>query len=161
MPDGLIIFLCAVAFVAALLLLKYASGGNAFSAYRPKRLMTRHEIVMYQKLVRALSGTPYIVCPQVSMGAVMDVKPGIENKRRLALRNRFDRKIIDFVIADAEGKARLLIELDDSSHVSSRDRDRDTLTGQAGYQTLRYRKAGSLDVRRLRQDIAEIIRSQS
>lgn len=161
MPDGLIIFLCAAGLVAALLLLKYATGGDAFSAYRQKRLMTRHEMVMYKKLVRAISGTSYIVCPQVCMGAVMDVKTGIDNKKRLALRNRFDRKIIDFVIADGDGRARLLIELDDSSHVSSRDKDRDLLTSSAGYQTLRYRKAGSLDPRALRQDIAEIIRAQN
>ncbi|WP_367276964.1 DUF2726 domain-containing protein [uncultured Salinicola sp.] len=161
MPDGLIIFLCVAGVILALLLLKHAGGGNAFSPYRRKRLMTRHEMVMYHKLVRALSDTPYIVCPQVSMGAVMDIKSGVDGKQRLGLRNRFDRKIIDFVIADEEGHARLLVELDDSSHVSSRDRERDSLTTSAGYRTLRYRKAGTLDVRSLRRDMAEIIRAQN
>lgn len=160
MTDHLVLLISAGILILVIALVIVSRGSRPFSPYRRKRLMTQHETVMYHKLVRALSGTPYIVCPQVSMAAIMDVRSGIENRRRLGLRNRFDRKIVDFVIADADGHARLLVELDDSSHVLSRDRDRDEITRDAGYTTLRYRKAGKLDPRDLRRDIADIIRSQ-
>ena len=131
MSEGLIIFLCVVGIVAAIILLRFASSDNAFSPYRSKRLLTRHEVVMYEKLERALSGTPYIICSQVSMGAIMDIKANVSNKKRLGLRNKFDRKIVDFVIVDREGRARVLIELDDSSHNPVRDAARDALTASA------------------------------
>lgn len=146
------IFLLAVGAI----LMKSGSGG-AFSPYRRKRLITRHELVMLSKLRQALRGSDYEVFAQVAMGAVMDIKSGIDPKRRLALRNRFDRKIIDFVIADRNGYALVLIELDDSSHSLSKDADRDRLTSSAGYPTLRYRNAKSLKPERLREDIRDAI----
>ena len=145
-----------VLLVLVAILVRGGSGG-VFSPYRRKRLITRHELVMLSKIRQALRGSEYEVYPQVAMGAVMDIKSGIDPKRRLALRNRFDRKIIDFVIADREGFALVLIELDDSSHSIAKDAERDRLTASAGYPTLRYRNAKSLRPDRLRNDIKEAI----
>jgi|GEM_PF-3130287 len=56
---------------------------------------------------------------------------------RYAVRSRFDRKMIDYVLVDDAGKVRLLVELDDRTHDAARDAARDAMTARAGYVTLR------------------------
>ena len=54
-------------------------------------------------------------------------------------RNRFDRKIVDFVAFEPiTGKIAFLIEIDDSSHNTARDAERDAITESAGYITIRH-----------------------
>jgi hypothetical protein len=55
------------------------------------------------------------------------------------VRNRFDRKIADFVVCEC-GTLNVvaLIELDDRSHVAAADRQRDSITKTAGYHTFRF-----------------------
>jgi very-short-patch-repair endonuclease len=55
------------------------------------------------------------------------------------VRNRFGRKIIDFVLEDrASGDVLALIELDDRTHNAAKDRSRDEITKAAGYRTVRF-----------------------
>ena len=75
---------------------------------------------------------------QVSMGALLRPKPGLDNSTRLRTLNRFTSRRVDFVIEDrATGRIMLLIELDDRTHNAGKDRDRDRLTASAGYTTVR------------------------
>jgi very-short-patch-repair endonuclease len=55
------------------------------------------------------------------------------------VRNRFDRKIADFVVCDSSKlEIVAIVELDDRTHSSAKDRYRDDLTKAAGYQTIRF-----------------------
>ena len=63
----------------------------------------------------------------------------LSRKARWSVRARFDRKIGDFVICDRRTlDVVALVELDDCTHDARTDRQRDTITQAAGYQTLRF-----------------------
>ncbi len=69
-------------------------------------------------------------------------------------RNRFDRKVADFIICDPLLRPIAVIELDDSSHAGreAQDADRDAMLSKAGYKTVRYASIPSLD--KIKEDIA-------
>ena len=73
------------------------------------------------------------VLAQVAMSALL-------RTRKQADRNRFDRKVCDFVLVDKSFVVKVIIELDDSSHRGreNADRTRDTMLKRAGYETLRF-----------------------
>lgn len=124
----------------ALLVWNLDHSQTAWHPVRPKPVMTKAEIIFYERVVRAVTNIGGIdVFPQVAMGAVLEVKNSVEKNQRRAVRNRFDRKIMDFVIVDAETNVLLIIELDDSTHDSARDKARDRITESAGYPTMRIR----------------------
>jgi len=114
---------------------------RAFSDFTGKPLMTQHEIVLYRKLREVLAGSQFDVFSQVAMGAIIKTPNGLSYGDRLRFRNKFDRKIIDFVICDSKSNVRLIIELDDRSHDGAKDARRDRITANAGFPTLRLRKA--------------------
>lgn len=144
---GLLVIIAVIANIAR------NTGGSLFSPYTKKRLITKHEMIFYKKLVQAISGTNYIILSQVSMGAIIQTKRGLDQSGRMKARNKFSQKIVDFIITDERGYALLLIELDDSSHNLSKDRDRDRMTSQAGYPTARFRNAGRLAVQEIRTEL--------
>lgn len=75
---------------------------------------------------------------QVAMGALLAAPDSPLRRRRLSDRNAFSQKIVDFVAQDrASGAILALIEVDDWSHVLSRDMARDAMTGHAGYRIIR------------------------
>jgi hypothetical protein len=140
--------LAAVVLLALVLVavLMRASGGGSSLPVFPKPVLTRAEIAFYHRLVRVLGGIGGVdVFPQVAMGAIMDAQKGLDQKTRMSVRNRFDRKIIDFVIVDAETRVLLIVELDDSTHETSKDRARDEITAAAGHRTMRIRGRAARD----------------
>jgi very-short-patch-repair endonuclease len=68
-------------------------------------------------------------------------------------RNRYNRKIADFLICTKTLTPIAVIELDDVTHDKriAQDADRDAMLRNAGYQTIRYREFPSQT--QLRQDI--------
>ncbi len=76
----------------------------------------------------------YVVLAQVSFSAILWTwsKP---------VRNRFNRKIVDFVVCDKGFNVIAVIELDDSSHKDKKERDteRDLILTEAGITVFRYR----------------------
>ena len=75
---------------------------------------------------------------QVSMGALLRPKPGLDKSTWQRTLNRFTSRRVDYVVEDrASGRIMLLIELDDRTHNAGKDRDRDRLTARAGYTTVR------------------------
>jgi len=104
-----------------------------------KPLLTDFEVSFWHVL-RSVAG-PYHVAPQVAMNALLNAAPGIGHGRWWSTRNQFDKKVVDFALVDDHGRVRLLIELDDWTHLAKVDSDarRDRMTGRAGYTTLRVR----------------------
>ena len=74
---------------------------------------------------------------QVAMGALLAAPSNPLRRRRLSGRDAFSQEIVDFVAQDRASSAIVaLIEVDDWSHVLSRDMARDAMTGRAGCCTV-------------------------
>lgn len=126
-------------------LMKGRGGGSSLPVF-PTPVLTKAEIAFYHRLVRVLGRIGGVdVFPQVAMGAIMDVQKNLDQNVRMSIRNRFDRKIIDFVVVDAETRVLLIVELDDSTHESAKDRARDEITAAAGHRTMRIRGRAARD----------------
>lgn len=136
---GLLIVLMVVAAIT--------QKGGAGSSEKPRRrwLLTKNEAAMYNRLLQALPDK--VILAQVSFGALLTA-------RSTATRNRFDRKIADFVVCDKALQVLAVIELDDSSHrgKESRDAARDKLLQNAGYRVIRYPRVP--DSEKVRADFA-------
>lgn len=103
---------------------------------KAKRLMTARE---REVIAMIEASVPHCrVHAQVAMGALVDCKTGLSPSQRTAVRNRFDRKVVDFVLEDrSSGDVLALVELDDRTHSDAKDRARDEITAAAGYRTVR------------------------
>jgi Protein of unknown function (DUF2726) len=124
----LVLAVVMLVLVGALALYKEFFGGGAEveeSPYVKKPFVFDHssELTLYRQLVE-LFGDRYYIFPQVPYSRLVEVKKG-EDKRH---RNRFDKKIADFVLCDKErAVAQLVIELDGSSHKREKTKVRDAL----------------------------------
>lgn len=111
---------------------------EASAKYKKKELLTDNEREFFLRLQRALAG--YVICPQVSMGAIL--QPNVsrkDNKRYFKIRGTFAQKIIDYVICDPKTLQVLaIIELDDRSHSLEKDKARDKMLASAGYKLMRW-----------------------
>ena len=143
--------------IAALLLFlaMLAVRGNAKSRaplrLQRKTVMTAREQQMYHLLQTALPECT--VLAQVAFSALVTAK-GWAN------RNRFDRKVADFVLCSQQLNVIAVIELDDSSHAGRerQDRERDAMLRLAGYVTLRY--ANFPTQQALRADIEQLLKQR-
>ena len=135
--------------VIALVVLLFAkllskSSQNSFIPPKAKRLLTKNEQPMFFRLTEAFP--EHLVLVQVSFGALL-------HSPSRATRNRYDRKMADFVLCTKAFDIVAIIELDDSSHDGKEHRDaaRDKLLNTAGYKTLRYKRVP--DIATLKADI--------
>ena len=113
-----------------------------------KPVMTAREQQMYHLLQTALPECT--VLAQVAFSALVTAK-GWEN------RNRFNRKVADFVLCSQQLNVLAVIELDDSSHAGREreDKERDDMLRLAGYVTLRY--ANFPTQQALRADVEQLL----
>ncbi len=120
------------------------SKDNNRTPIKSSYLMTEHEKTMFKELRQAIP--EYYIFPQVSLGAILWTKGQ-------ATRNKFNRKIADYVITDQNFNILAVIELDDKSHQGKeqQDAERDSMLKEAGYKVLRYPNMPSKE--KLRNDI--------
>lgn len=111
---------------------------------KPKRVMTPNEQAMYWRLRETFPDA--VVLAQVAFSALITTKAQHD-------RNRFDRKIADFVLCDRGMNVQAVIELDDSSHRGREadDAKRAALLTSAGYRVLRFPRVP--DIAALRDQI--------
>lgn len=102
-----------------------------------KRLLTDHEKVLFNQLIQLPNCHVFV---QVSLAAFL-------HTNGWKTRNRFIRKIADFVVTDSNLNILAVIELDDKSHDNKVEADmaRDKMIQTAGYKTLRYRKMPTIN----------------
>jgi hypothetical protein len=133
-PIALLVFLvCAGVLLKSLAKL---GGGRRIPNVEAKPLMTARELAMLRVFEELLPA--HRIHAQVAMGALLKAIPPRGRSATPADRNAFAQKIVDFVVQDpATGAVIALIEVDDSSHRSAADRERDRMTAKAGYRTLR------------------------
>lgn len=152
------IMTCAVVVGAALLVFSaFRHGGLPDDVpVRAKPMMTDYELYFLKRLDTAVERVGGLrVHSQVSMSAVMDVRGGVDREAARAVRNRFDRKTVDFVLADQASRVVLIVELDDRTHDVAKDRERDRITASAGHATLRIRGADARDPARIERLIRD------
>ena len=113
--------------------------------FKNKRMLTANEKEFFLRLKEALPN--HHVMAQVAMASLVDVENwGSESHPGYwARRAKFDKLIIDFVVLSDSLEVVTLIELDDCSHDSKKekDRDRDDMVAAAGYPTIRYQSVES------------------
>ncbi|MGK5033770.1 DUF2726 domain-containing protein [Janthinobacterium sp. LB3P118] len=146
-------FIVLLATAALILFLAMLATRQAAKPRRPLRLqrkpvMTAREQQMSQLLQTALPECT--VLAQVAFSALVTAK-GWAN------RNRFDRKVADFVLCSQQLNVIAIIELDDRSHAGRErhDKERDAMLRLAGYVTLRY--ANFPTQQALRADIEKLL----
>ena len=142
-----IIALLAVAMIAKSFATRGGRGRG--EAIKRKALLTKNEQPMYWRLVEAFPSPSYVVLAQVSFSAMLKAT-------QTGTRNRFDRKIADFVVVDRSFTVATVIELDDKSHESKGDSDasRDAMLKEAGYAVIRYKTVPSVET--LRADLGSV-----
>lgn len=115
-----------------------------------KQLLTNREQQMFSVLSSALPEC--FVLAQVSFSALVTAE-GWQS------RNRFNRKVADFVLCSKQMNVIAVIELDDRSHIGRehQDRERDAMLRQAGYTTIRYHSIPPTEI--VRRDIENLLRS--
>lgn len=133
---GLLLIAVVLAAVAAVLAPRIRRA--RLDGLKAKPLMTDNEREFFHRLERALPG--YYVFPQVAFASFLTHDSSMAGSTRIALRNRFDRKMADFVVCERETLSIVaLVELDDRSHRATNDQQRDEITRSAGYRTVRFR----------------------
>lgn len=119
-----------------------------------KPLLTAREREALLELERTFP--QFRVYPQVAMGALVQVKKGLSRSAGATVRNRFDRKIVDFVLEDRNtGEVFALVELDDRTHDAAKVRRRDALALAAGYRTFRLPPGKKIEVQALRAALSD------
>lgn len=115
---------------------------------RKSRPLTMNEQPMFNRLRKTLE-PEYVVLAQVSFNALVWA-------RSQAVRNRFNRKMADFVVCDQGFNVIAVVELDDSSHKGNEDKDaeRDLLLNEAGITVFRY--PFTPDASKILQDIKSV-----
>ncbi len=112
--------------------------------YYSKPVITRFETKMFQRLKQAFPD--HHVLAQVAFSSLI-------TSDYMPTRNKFNRKVTDFVILNTHLDVVCIIELDDPSHVGKEDEDakRDAMLNEAGYDVIRYTSIPT--VRQLKKDI--------
>ena len=120
--------------------------GRARDGFRPadyavKPLLTRWELAALGEMRHELPPSLHI-CPQVRLADLLTIRP-LDAAIRQAALNRVAMKSVDFVVIDSSGRALLVVELDDRTHLRAERQKRDALVdavlGQCGIPIRRVR----------------------
>ena len=124
--------------------------------FKLKQIMTKNEIEFFQRLRKSLP--EYEIFPQVAIGALLD--PVSANKSELIKnRNRINQKRIDYAIYSKDFELICIVELDDRTHDSKKDIERDRYFRSAGVRTIRWQSNNKPSVDQIRLSIVDILQS--
>ena len=147
MEIFILVLIVAAAAVAFAFIKPNTKGSGTKAKQTPikaKPVLTMNEQPTFNRLKEALP--EYSVLAQVSFSAMI-------TSTGQATRNRFNRKMADFVICDKAFNVVAVVELDDSSHKGREDKDaeRDELLKEAGLKVIRYKRTPSAE--QVRKDL--------
>jgi hypothetical protein len=103
--------------------------------YKRRAIMTDNEMEFFGRLVTALPD--HYVFPQVAMPAMLD-PASTDRKRAHGDRLRIAQQRIDYVVCNRRCEVVAVVELDDRTHSSAKDKLRDGRLAQGGYKTVRF-----------------------
>lgn len=127
-----------VFFLAAVILigtLTNINRKNSLGRYKAKKIMTENELEFFRRLVDALP--EYFIFPQVAMSALLEAYGSTEKQTHIN-RLKIAQQRIDYVVCDGKCQVIAVIELDDKTHIPSKDKIRDDRLMQAGIRTIRF-----------------------
>lgn len=131
----LVIAVVVIIAVAVAAMVAKGIGGGASATYRPRAFLTPNELEFFNRLLRALPD--HHVFPQVAMSAL--IEPTAKGKEWRSAFGRISQKRVDYcVFTKADMKLVAIVELDDRTHDSKKDAQRDSYTESAGIRTVRF-----------------------
>lgn len=163
--DTLLLAVIVIVGIAVFFVLVKAKGGSRDYPYQlSKYLLSKAERSFYGVLVQAV-GDSAIVFSKVRVGDVITPMKGLNRSEWQRAFNAISSKHFDFIVCDpGDCSVLLAVELDDSSHGSSKARKRDSLVNgacqSAGLPLLRIKAAKSYVVAELQRQVEEAILPQ-
>lgn len=121
--------------------------------YRKVPLLTENEREFFGRLSRALPD--HYVFPQVAMSALIE-SDAWSKKTRMSDFLRISQKRIDFGVFTRDLKIVAVVELDDRTHNSKKDRQRDGYLSSAGVRTIRFQSKQKPDEKAIANAIANL-----
>ncbi|MCJ2180152.1 DUF2726 domain-containing protein [Novosphingobium album (ex Hu et al. 2023)] len=147
-----------VIIMVALAWLKAAPSNPGALQVTARPLMTPIERQTILFIETAMPGTR--VHAQVSMGALLQPRRGLDRSSYFSTLNRFNSKRVDFIVEDrATGRVLLIVELDDKTHDARADAARDHMTARAGYVTVRLPAGCRPTAQNVRERIAHALQT--
>lgn len=126
--------------------------------YRYKaHLLNNDTLELYHRLLHALKGSEYVICPRVRLAEILDLPMRVENRQEYL--NRISIRTVDLLICGLPGlKPRAVLTLQDKSS-GRRDQLSDRFTANAlkaaGLPHLSYDRGQLPDQQQLLVDLAE------
>jgi len=112
--------------------------------------MTPNEMEFFDRLVTALPD--HYIFPQVAMAAVIEPASGDRNKAH-SDRLSIAQQRIDYVVYGKDHQVIAVVELDDRTHVPSKDSERDARLMQASIRNVRFQSTRKPNLDELRAKI--------
>ena len=144
-------------FTAGALIACAALVALAFRLRRPtyvrRAVMTRTEVEVFWRLVRA-NGDGFVFA-QVSMGALLEPTAKGSSAGLDAFR-RISQKRVDYAVHSNDLELICVVELDDRTHNTALDRERDAMLEAAGIRTLRWDVRSKPSVSQIRHRLGEL-----
>lgn len=140
LSDSLTWIIVFSVLIVLFICIKFLKRGKKISVYKKRNFLTKNEQDCFIHLKKILP--EYHICPQVSMGAVIEPNHFKNKSQQTILRNKVQSKVIDFVILNSNMETAFVIELDDNSHNNKKEQDnlRDANLFNAGITTVRFRR---------------------
>lgn len=121
-------------------------------AYKPRWLFTYHEKNAYQKLKPIAEELGYTVFAKVRLLDLLEPVSG--NPQYRTYFNKIKAKHVDFVLCDNKLVARIIIELDDSSHEIAERKERDEFVDKV-LQSVGYK---IIHTKEITEDMKEMLK---
>lgn len=147
------IFVVGAVFGILLLYVIFVSNTLGRPRYRKVPLLTENEREFFGRICRALP--EHYVFPQVAMSALIE-SDAWSKKSRMSDFLRISQKRVDFGIFTRDLKIVAVIELDDRTHNTKKDRQRDGYLTSAGIRTIRFQSKQKPDEKAIANAIANV-----
>ena len=109
---------------------------NNGDKYKSKDILTSNEREFFLRLTRALPGV--FIFPQMAFSAFLQPTAKEGSKQYMSSFGRISQKRVDFALFDFDFKLICIVELDDKTHIASKDKVRDKYLRSAGIRTIRW-----------------------
>lgn len=132
--------------------------GAVFAGLKARNPLTPNEVEFFGRLQKALPG--HTVLAQVPLSALVKTTLPESHPDFWQSFDRFSRKVADFVVLDSKRMTTLaVIELDDRTHDSKRDKDRarDALLQSAGIRTIRWDSRAKPSVAAIQAELHSVL----
>ena len=140
--GGLVI----LAAIAAVVLAQLKSNVH-IGKYKQRKLMTDNELEFFGRLVKSLPD--HYIFSQVAMSALLEPSSG-DKRQSHSDRLRIAQQRIDFVVCNLRCEVIAVVELDDKTHSSAKDQERDKRLLQGGIPTIRFQSRNKPSVGTIR-----------